>query len=178
MQRGSRRRFSHAPIGFGQLSTALQVATRGVPADFLTEIAASLNECYLIVNAVDGLPSGTYVFDRARGALGLLKPGDFRRQAGHLDLGQELAADAAVDFYVLADLDRVLSRLGERGYRAAALEAAIIGGKLYLASYALGLGATGLTFFDDDVTEFFSPHAAAKGVMFLVATGVPARRRG
>jgi hypothetical protein len=35
----------------------------------------------------------------------------------------------------------------------------------------IGLGATGLTFFDDDVTTFFSPHAAGKGVMFLVAVG-------
>jgi hypothetical protein len=43
---------------------------------------------------------------------------------------------------------------------------------LYLAAYALGLGATGLTFFDDDVTDFFSPHASGKSVMFLVAAGV------
>ena len=50
------------------------------------------------------------------------------------------------------------------------------GGKLYLAAYALGLGATGLTFFDDDVTRFFSPHAAGKSVMFLDAIGHPARR--
>ena len=46
-----------------------------------------------------------------------------------------------------------------------------MGGKLYLAAYAQGLGASGLTFFDDDVTEFFSPHAAGKSVMFLLAIG-------
>lgn len=176
LHRGSSRRFARTPIGFGQLSSAVHAATRGVPADFLQTPAASLADCYLIDNAVDGLPLGTYVFDRERDAMEQLKTGDFRRQAGFLDLGQELAADAAVDFYLLADLDRVLARLGDRGYRAAQLESAIIGGKLYLASYALGLGATGLTFFDDDVTQFFSPHAAGKGVMFLVATGVPARR--
>jgi len=33
------------------------------------------------------------------------------------------------------------------------------------------LWASGLTFFDDDVTEFFSPHAAGRSVMFLVALG-------
>ena len=32
-------------------------------------------------------------------------------------------------------------------------------------------GATGLTFFDDEVTDFFSPHAAGKSVMFLIALG-------
>jgi SagB-type dehydrogenase family enzyme len=177
LRRGSTRHFARAPISYGQLSTVLQASTRGVPTDFLATAAASLAECYLIGNAVEGLAPGAYVFDRERNALGQLKAGDFRRTAGFLDLGQELAADAAVNFYLLADLDRVLSRLGERGYRAAQLESAIIGGKLYLATYALGLGATGLTFFDDDVTEFFSPHAAGKGVMFLVAAGVPARRR-
>jgi hypothetical protein len=35
---------------------------------------------------------------------------------------------------------------------------------MYLAAYALGIGATGLTFFDDAVTEFFSPHAQEKSV--------------
>ena len=49
-------------------------------------------------------------------------------------------------------------------------------GKAYLAAYALRLGATGLTFFDDDVTAFFSPHAAGKSVMFLNALGPGARR--
>ena len=53
----------------------------------------------------------------------------------------------------------------------AQLEAAIAGGRTYLAAYALGLGATGLTFFDDDVTAFFSPHAAGKSVMFHMAVG-------
>jgi hypothetical protein len=65
----------------------------------------------------------------------------------------------------------VLKRFGNRGYRVAQLDAAVAGGKLYLAAYALRLGATGLTFFDDDVTDFFSPHAAGKSVMFLVAAG-------
>ncbi len=55
--------------------------------------------------------------------------------------------------------------------------AALVAGKLYLAAYAIGLGATGLTFFDDAVTDFFAPHAAAKRVTFLIAIGVPGRAR-
>ena len=46
-----------------------------------------------------------------------------------------------------------------------------MGGNVYLAAHALGLGATGMTFFDDAVTAFFSPHAAEKSLMFLVALG-------
>ena len=169
------RDFSPEPLRFDQLSAIVRAITRGVPGDF-TAPGAALTDPYLIVNAAEGLPSGTYVFDRERDALVPLRAGSFRREAGFLDLGQSLGAEAALDLYWLADLDRALERFGNRGYRAAELEAAIEGGRAYLAAYALRLGATGLTFFDDDVTAFFSPHAAGKSVMFLTALG-PGRRR-
>ncbi len=40
-----------------------------------------------------------------------------------------------------------------------------------LCAYALGLGASGLTFSDDEVTNFFAPHAADKSAIFVVALG-------
>jgi len=160
-----------------QLSTVLARSTQGVSADFLTPTGATLIDLYLIINAVEDLPAGTYVFHRQRNVLELLREGNFRREAGYLGLGQELPADASVNVFCLADVPPILERFGNRGYRAAQLEAAIIGGKCYLAAYGLQLGATGLTFFDDDVTEFFSPHAAGKSVMFLTALGKPAKKR-
>src|SRR5262245_55533277 len=84
---------------------------------------------------------------------------------------QELPADAAVDIFFIGDLRPILQRVGSRGYRAVQLEAGILGGKLYLAAYAQQLGATGLTFYDDDVIRFFSPHAEGKSAIFLVAVG-------
>jgi nitroreductase len=91
-------------------------------------------------------------------------------------LEQEIPANCSVNVYFLADLNRALTRFGNRGYRAAQLEAAIMGGKFYLAAYAQRLGASGLTFFDDDVTEFFAPDAAGKSVMFLIALGRSVKR--
>jgi SagB-type dehydrogenase family enzyme len=175
VRRGSTREFARDPISFADLSTILRSATRGTSSDFAAP-GSPLVDVYAIVHAVDGLEPGTYAFDRGRDALALLRSGDFRREAGHLGLDQRLPADAAVDIYWLADLDAVFARFGERGYRAAQLEAAIEGGKTYLATYALRLGATGLTFYDDQVTAFFSPHAAGKSVMFLMACGRPAPR--
>jgi SagB-type dehydrogenase family enzyme len=167
LRRGSSRRFSHASISLEALQAMLEATTAGPTfSDALVQ-----TDPYLIVNAVDGLPSGSYVFNRQSRALELLQSSDFRRQAAYLDLGQALAGDAAIDVYWLVDLNR----LDDRGYRAAQLSAAIEGGKLYLAAYSMRLGATGLTFFDDDVTRFFSPHAAGKSVMFLTAVGVPFR---
>jgi hypothetical protein len=175
--RGSARFFAPEPLSLAQLSTVLVRSTQGVPVDFLSPTGATLTDLYLIVNAVEDLPAGTYVFHRSRNTLELLREGTFRREAGYLGLGQELPADASVNIFGLAELPPILERFGNRGYRAAQLEAAIIGGKCYLAAYGQQLGATGLTFFDDEVTMFFSPHAAGKSVMFLTAIGKLAKKR-
>jgi hypothetical protein len=127
------------------------------------------------VNAVEGLEPGAYAYHRDGHALECLKPGNFRAQAGHLGLDQQLPAEAAADIFFLTDLEMVLERFGNRGYRAVQLEAGILSGKLYLAAYAQRLSATGLTFYDDEVSEFFSPHARGKNVTMLVATGYNAK---
>jgi SagB-type dehydrogenase family enzyme len=175
--RGSTRFFAHEPLSFSQLSTILLRSTRGVPTDFLGSSDSTLVDLYLIVNAVEGLPAGTYIFHPTLTALELLREGNFRREAGYLGLGQQLPADASVNIFCLADLPPILERFGNRGFRAAQLEAAIIGGKCYLAAYGQQLGATGLTFFDDDVTTFFSPRATGKSVMFLTAVGKPMKKQ-
>jgi nitroreductase len=175
-RRGSARRFSHESITFRQLSTVLQSAAQGTPTDFLGPRDGSLYDIYLIVNAVDGLASGSYVFHKDLEVLELLEEGEFRQQAGCLGLQQALPADASVDIFLLSDLGPILELLGNRGYRAAQLDASITAGKIYLAAYAQNLGATGLTFYDDEVTNFFSPHAQGKSVMFLVALGKLTKR--
>jgi SagB-type dehydrogenase family enzyme len=176
-RRGSTRQFSREPITLPQLSTMLDRATRGIPADFLDPAGSHLNDLYLIVNNVQGLAAGAYVYHWEKKLLELLKPGDFRDKAGYLGLEQQIPLDAAVDVFFLADLKKTLERYGNRGYRATQLEAGILGGKLYLAAYAHRLGASGLTFYDDDVVSFFSPHARGKSTIFLVALGRSALRK-
>jgi SagB-type dehydrogenase family enzyme len=178
LRRGSTRAFDKAAyITVAQLSTILDYATRGLPADFLNPPGAQLNDLYLIVHSVQELKSGAYFFRREQNALELLKEGEFRAEARHLGLEQELPAEACVDIFFLADLKRILERYGNRGYRAVQLEAGTIGGRIYLAAYAQFLGATGLTFFDDDVSNFFSPHARNKSAIFLLAIGKPLKRK-
>ncbi len=177
LRRGSTRTFDQtASITLAQLSTILDCATRGLPADFL-EPGAQLNDLYLIVHSVEGLKPGAYFFRRDGSALELLKEGKFRGEACHLGLDQQLPADACVDIFFLADLNRILEQYGNRGYRAVQLEAGAIGGRMYLAAYAQRLGASGLTFFDDDVVNFFSPHAKRKSAIFLLAIGKPLKHK-
>jgi hypothetical protein len=57
----------------------------------------------------------------------------------------------------MVDLEAILERHGNRGYRAAQLEAGIRVGRIYLGAFARGLGATASTFYDDEATAFLAP---------------------
>jgi SagB-type dehydrogenase family enzyme len=165
--RGSTREFSGAPIGADQLSTALWHATRGWPAD----VPSGLVDLYLTAHAVLGVEPGAYVYRPESHALEQLKRGDFREQSAYLCLEQPLGGMSSATVFFLADLAALLEAYGNRGYRLANLEAGLIGGRLYLCAYAQRFGATGLTFYDRDVVDFFSPHASGKDAIFVTALG-------
>ncbi len=168
LRRGSTRVFAMEAIGADELASILARSSVRPRVDF-----PRLTDTYLIVNAVEGLEPGTYYYRRDSKAFELLKKGEFRGEAGYLCLEQPLGSDCAALIVFMADLESVLAALGNRGYRDAHLEAGILGGRAYLAAYALGRGATGLTFYDDDTTKFFEPHAAGKSPLLMVALGVP-----
>jgi SagB-type dehydrogenase family enzyme len=174
LRRGSTREFRRDAIGGTRLAAILDAALRPLPLDLAPP--DPLVETYLLVHAVEGLASGAYVWDPARRAPRLLKSGAFRQEGGELCLEQPLGADASVVAFFLSDLDAVLARWGSRGYRAVNLAAGLLGGRLYLGAYGFGLGATGLTFYDDDVVRFFEPDAAGKDAIFVTALGPAARR--
>jgi SagB-type dehydrogenase family enzyme len=182
--RGSTRKFSRRPISMTQLSNILHYSTRGVPIDFLRgksnssddnngDNSNSTIDTYLIANDVEGLQTGAYFFDRYEETFEKLERRASRNLSAYLCLGQSLFGDASVVFFLMADLNFVLHILGNRGYRASQFEAGVIAGKIYLASYAQKIGASGSTFFDDAVSEFFSPHAANKSAMIAIGIGVP-----
>ena len=166
-RRGSTRNFAHTPITVDELSAALWAASRPVPSDGPT----GLVDIYMSVHAVDGLPPGTYRYHPNGHVLELLRSGDFRRQAAFLTLEQPLGGDAAVTLFFVSPLDAVLREFGERGYRLVNLDAGLAGGRAYLAAYACGFGASGLTFYDGEVVRFFMPHAAGGDAIFVTALG-------
>jgi SagB-type dehydrogenase family enzyme len=167
-RRGSARVFRRASMPLAALGRTLHAATRPILSDYAPS-GAVLVEPYLIVNAVEGLAPGAYVY-RDDGLVSL-REGNFRKEAGYLCLEQRLGADAAATIFLMVDLDFVLAAGGDRGYRLALLEGGIVGGRIYLGAYAHRFGATGLTFYDDLVTEFFSPDAAGKSCLLVVAVG-------
>ncbi len=175
VRRGSTRKFAHKPVSFEHLSTIIEASTAEIPLDFMPQKDA-LIELYLIANEVTGLASGSYFFNPESDSLEQLKAGKFREMSGYLCLEQPLFSDASVVFFLMTNLQNVLSSMGNRGYRAAQFEGGMRAGKIYLSSYSLGIGASGSTFYDDPTTDFFSPHAGGKSTMIAVGIGVPAYR--
>ena len=68
-RRGSTRHFAREPITLPQLSALLDRSTHGFPSDTLGPDGTPFNDLYLVVNAVDGLQPGTYVYHREEHAL-------------------------------------------------------------------------------------------------------------
>ena len=181
LRRGSSRRFARTNISLSTLKTILYTSARAVPIDIF-ENENSLIDIYFMANGVDDLAPGGYFYNQDASAAGA--PDTFlekirgsassRNISGYLCLGQSLFSDASVVFFLMTDLQSVLRSLGNRGYRASQFEAGVIAGRIYLTAYALRIGASGSTFFDDAVTEFFSPHAGNKSTMIAIGVGVPA----
>ena len=176
MRRSTRHYDTEVAIPFASFSTLLDRSTRGVAADCLDPAAPPLYDAYLIVNGVEGLAQGVYYHHARRGAIELLREGNFREQATRLAVGQAYAGDAHVNVYYLADLEAILENYGNRGYRLVQLESALHAGKLHLGTHTLGLGAVGSTSFDGEVEAFFGPHAAGKRYMFVTVFGKRRRK--
>lgn len=169
-RRSTRKYDTDVEIPFDAFSTLLDRSTRGVASDVLVP-GAPLTDLYLIVNGVQGLAPGIYLHHPQLRAIELIREGIFRAEATRIAAAQPYAGNAHVNLYYLAHLPSVLARYGNRGYRLAQLEGALHAGKLHLGTHALGLGAVGSTAFDDEVVEFFSPHASGKDYAFVTVFG-------
>jgi hypothetical protein len=145
-------------------------ASRPVPADFVTP-GTTLVEHNLAVHGIEGVEPGAYRWHD--GDLELVRAGQFREITQQLCLDQPLGGDSAYTAFHCARLDTVFAALGARGYRVAQLEAGIASGRLSLAAFTLGDGATGLTFFDEPVRRFFATRASC---MLVTSVGIPEYR--
>jgi SagB-type dehydrogenase family enzyme len=172
LRRGSTRKFTRSSISFTTLSSIIYNSTRCIPMDFKKD-EETLVDIYLIANDVEGIDPGGYFYNRVNNTLDLIKDKASRNLSGYLCLGQPLFSDASVVLFLMSNLNKIIKTLGNRGYRAAQFEAGIITGKIYLSAYAYGTGASGSTFYDDAVTNFFSPHSENKNTMIAVGVGNP-----
>jgi len=124
-----------------------------------------ISQVGVLAHSIEDLDRGAYAFVNG---FDPITRGDLREKGQFLCLDQPLGGDGVATIFLLADLEDATRNLGNRGYRAAQLDAGITAGRLYLGAYACGFGATGLTFYDDEVRSFFETDAEP---MLAVALG-------
>jgi SagB-type dehydrogenase family enzyme len=121
---------------------------------------------FIAVHAVEGLAQGLYRWPDLDHPL---RREPLREEMLLVGWDMNLARDAA--FVVIAAID--LDTLDDRGYREAQLEAGIVEGRLHLAAFALGIGASGLTFLDSEIEGLLREPLAG---LLLTCVGVPTYR--
>lgn len=121
---------------------------------------------FIAVHAVAGLEPGLYRWPDLEAPL---RQGSLRDELWVACYGQDLGRDAS--FVVIGAVD--LDRLDDRGYREAQLDAGLVAGRLHLAAYALGLGASGMTFLDSEIPALLGEPLA--GLLFT-CVGHPLHR--
>lgn len=168
LRRGSTRRFSRAPAAQTALAWPLDVAARHVPGDLAP---AGRTHLLRLVNVHDVEEVARGAYRHANGELEQLHRDVSREQTRDLCLGQPLGGDAAYTTFLAADLSSLLDVGGARAYRVAQLEAGVAAERLQLAAFTIGLGASGLTFFDEEVRAAFRTE---RWPMLTVGVGVPA----
>jgi SagB-type dehydrogenase family enzyme len=154
-----------------RISTRVMDPSRSVSRDLFewsltTSLRGSEVLHFIAVHAVEGVEPGLY---RSPSLDALLRPGDLRDELFHVCAEQDLGRDAS--FVVIAAVD--VNQLDDRGYREAQLDAGLVSGRLSLAAFALGVGATGMTFIDSEIPALLGEPLAG---LLLTCVGVPAYR--
>jgi SagB-type dehydrogenase family enzyme len=168
LRRGSTREFTLDSCSSEKLAAILNWACAPVRGDL-----PPLCTTYVVAHAVEGLAPGVHRFEPPD-RFELVHRDASRRTTAHVCLDQLLGGSSAATLFLTADLDGLLSALGGRGYRAAQLDAGIHAGRISLGAYARGIGATGLTFYDDEARRYLD---TPEEPMMCVAVGRDARRR-
>jgi SagB-type dehydrogenase family enzyme len=173
LRRGSTRAFDEKTGRVALLDWSLAAASLDIPSDLRS--GGTLLEHYVSVHAIEEHPSGRALW-RGPKSLGWLERGDRasdeRAASMRLCLGQTLGGSSAYTAFHSCDLTGLFDdEAGARAYRVAQLEAGIAAGRLALCASALGAGATGLTFFDREVSAHFGTLASP---MLATAVGIPA----
>lgn len=180
IRRRSVRRWVEPGLTLDQLATVLYHAfgihleDDGAYPDPSVEDNHALN-LYVVVNDVLGLDAGVYYYHRHEHALLRIRAGDFRRKAHAASIFQDVVGDCDAVLAMSIDRDRCGYPDADRGYRYAALDAGMLGGRVYLQATGLGLGCCGVgAFFDDEVSALIEVSAQQELVLYLVALGAKA----
>jgi SagB-type dehydrogenase family enzyme len=154
LQRGSSRRMdAAATIPRSTYEFAMRSAMRGIDVVH-----------FVAVHGVEDVEPGLYRWPDRQ-----LRTGNLREELLWVCWEQDLGRDAAFVAIGAADL----GSLDDHGYREAQLASGVVEGRLHIAAYALGIGASGMTFLDTEIEPLLGEPLAA---LLFTCVGVPTYR--
>lgn len=165
LRRGSTRRFDpDARVGEAAIRWAVDVALADVPGELAPRGRTPVRAA-VAAHGVEGAAPGLYRVDPHSWE----RIGDqTRRQTAHQCLDQPLGGSSVATVFFCCDLESLVESVGARAYRSAELAAGIAAERLQLAAFALGIGGTGLTFYDDEIER-----AVGLDPLLVTAVGAP-----
>lgn len=133
-----------------------------------------LLETFVAVHRVGGLEPGCYHYAPQSRQLRQIRFKDLTDDVQFLCLNQELGGQASAVVFHTADLPKAIARWGDRAYRYMHLDAGHVGERLNLAALHLGLGASGIGGFFDDLVNDLLGIPPTEAVVYITTIGVPA----
>ncbi|HLU70435.1 MAG TPA: SagB/ThcOx family dehydrogenase [Fibrobacteria bacterium] len=175
LARRSARRFTGGMVTAHEAEDALRFAFRfpAAAVEASTLLARGIVRYHVVAFAVEGLEDGVHEYDPDTGRMTLRREGDFRGDVHAVSLGQDLASDAAFAVVYTADMEALVSRYGDRGYRYACMDCGMVGERIQLWAGQRGLGSSGIGGYYDDLANELLDLPLTHGVLYLTVVGVP-----
>ncbi|MDA1195115.1 MAG: SagB/ThcOx family dehydrogenase [Planctomycetota bacterium] len=173
--RRSTRVYAPQRVPLGDLATVLSAAYPAAEsAEPRARLAEDVLDTWVVTTGVEDLADGVHHYDPAEHTLTATRHGNAREALHRCCLWQELGRDCAFVVIHSIELPAAIAQYGERIYRAAHLDAGLLGQRLNLGALAVGLGASGIGgFFDEHLNALLglSPRHA---IVYVTTIGVPA----
>ncbi len=178
-RRRSRRWFSRASLSLQELSNLLWAAGGATKIEdgvvFRTHPSGGALYpiyLYIIVERVDGLEKGIYVYLPAEHQLGFLRKGDFTDRVLHFSPQGDRMARAAINILLVSFFDKITWKYLDRGYRYAYIEAGNISQNIYLACEAMNLSTVAIgAFYDTIINDLLGLNGTTEGVILIHPVG-------
>ncbi len=182
-KRRSKRDFTEKPMTMDQLSRILWL-TQGITGEIgkakLRAVASAGNRHpfnnYVLVNNVEGLDKGIYLYEPLKETISLVVDGDkieiFRDACG----GQKLISSCQICYIQTAVTARTTDRYRERGYRYIFIDVGHIGAQTQLVCEDMGLGSCNVgAFMDDAVSEILHLKSEYEIPVYITVIGDPSK---
>jgi SagB-type dehydrogenase family enzyme len=130
-------------------------------------------EVYVVVEKVEGLPTGVYRYVPRLHSLELVFDRSVRKQLGRDALSQSAVVDAPATLAFAAVFARTTRKYGERGRRYVYMEVGHAAENVYLQATALGLGTVVIGAFDDAAVRDTLGMRADEAALYLMPVGRP-----